>query len=103
VRLRLIFDDAHRPDFELDLWRPEDDGRRGRLAPDEALQEANRWLARLEAVLRRRIAAKPAPAVAPPPRPAPVRAARPLEDEENGDEDDLVDDEDGRLSHGGLR
>lgn len=91
VRLRLVFDDAHHPDFELDVWRPEDAGRSGRLAPDEALAEANRWLARLEAVLRRPIAAKAAPAVAGPARPNPAPTAAPPWEAE--DEDDLVDDE----------
>jgi hypothetical protein len=74
VRLRFVFDDPRHPDFELDLWRPEDEGRRGRLEPDEALREANRWLARLEALLRR-----PAGAARPPSRRAGPRgpAARP--------------------------
>ncbi len=88
VRLRFVFDDPHHPDFELDLWRPEDEGRRGRFEPDEALHEANRWLARLEALLRRS-PTKPAAAVATaPPRAAP--AAPPWTDD---DDDDLVDDE----------
>ena len=30
VRLRFVFDDPAHPDFELDLWGPEDDGRGGR-------------------------------------------------------------------------
>lgn len=87
VRLRFVFDDAHHPDFEIDLWRPEDADRRGRFEPDEALHEANRWIARIEALLRRPVAAKPAPAVAAPARPAPV-AAPPW-----GNDDNLVDDE----------
>ena len=57
VRLRFVFDDAHHPDFELDLWRPEDTERRGRLDPEAALHEANRWVARIEALLRRPVAA----------------------------------------------
>lgn len=67
VRLRFIFDDPEHADFEMDIWRPEDDGRRGRLYGDEALREANRWMARMESVLRR-AAAKPAarPAQTPP-------------------------------------
>ena len=89
VRLRLVFDDPHHPDFDIDLWRPEDEGRRGRLEPDEALREANRWLARFEAVLRRPLAAKPTPAVAPAARPALAPVAPPWDDQD----DDLVDDE----------
>jgi hypothetical protein len=53
VALRLIFDDATHPDFVLDLWLPEDEGRSDELPPDEALAEANRWLARIEALLKR--------------------------------------------------
>src|SRR5688500_14149671 len=67
VRLRFVFDDPAHPDFELDLWRPEDEGRRGRLTADEALHEANRWMARMESLLRRPVtkpAAVPAPAAA---------------------------------------
>lgn len=65
VALRLVFDDPAHPDFILDLWLPEDEGRRDELPPDEAIAEANRWLARIEALMRR-------PATKP--RPAAVRA-----------------------------
>jgi hypothetical protein len=68
VRLRFVFDDPGHPDFDMDLWRPEDEGRRGRLQADEALHEANRWMARMESILRRPVA-KPAP---PPVQAAPV-------------------------------
>lgn len=53
VRLRFVFDDPAHADFEIDLWRPEDDDLRGRLDAETALQEANRWMARIEAILRR--------------------------------------------------
>ena len=52
VRLRLLFDDPRHPDFALELWP----ARPGRGAPSkarEAIAEANRWMARVEAVLRR--------------------------------------------------
>jgi len=95
VRLRFVFDDAHHPDFELDLWKPEDETHRGRLAPDEALHEANRWIARIEALLRRPVGPKPAPAVAaPPPRAAPV--ALPILETppwEDDDDEDLIGEE----------
>lgn len=55
VRLRFVFDDPAHPDFEMDLWLPQDQGRHGRLDADEALQEANRWMARMESLLRRPI------------------------------------------------
>jgi hypothetical protein len=52
VRLRLIFDDPAHPDFELVLWPPQSQrGAFGR--PRDAIGEANRWIARVEAVLRR--------------------------------------------------
>jgi hypothetical protein len=52
VRLRLLFDDARHPDFALDLW-PVRPGRGAPARPREAVAEANRWIARVEAVLRR--------------------------------------------------
>ncbi|ODT87094.1 hypothetical protein [Phenylobacterium sp. SCN 70-31] len=73
VRLRFVFDDPAYPEFELDLWRPEDVGRRRRLAPDEAIRLANGWMARVEALFRRSpTRPSPSPAgVAPTPHPAP--------------------------------
>jgi len=52
VRLRFLFDDPAHPDFELVLW-PNPGGRNGFARPREAIAEANRWLARMEAVHRR--------------------------------------------------
>jgi hypothetical protein len=69
VRLRFLFDDPAHPDFELVLW-PNQGGRAGFERPRAAIAEANRWLARIEAVQRR--AAAPA-AVA-----RPSRGHRPL-------------------------
>jgi hypothetical protein len=72
VALRLVFDDPGSPDFVLDLWLPEDAGRRDELPPDEAIAEANRWLARIEALLRRPAARRRgAPEAAPPAPPEP--------------------------------
>ena len=56
VTLRLIFDDPHHPDFDLDLWLAGDETRRRASSPSDAVQEANQWLARAEAILRRPIA-----------------------------------------------
>jgi hypothetical protein len=53
VALRLAFDDVTHPEFVLDLWLPQDSGRRDGLTPEEALEECNRWLARIEALFRR--------------------------------------------------
>lgn len=72
VTLRLVFDDPRYPDFDLDLWVTGDERRRAGGSPAEAVSEANRWLARAEAILRR--PGRPQPA---PPAPPPVVAAPP--------------------------
>ncbi len=79
VTLRLIFDDPRHPDFDLDLWVTGDEQRRAGGSPAEAVSEANRWLARADAILRRPARpAKPPPSPQPaPPQPAPVVAAPP--------------------------
>lgn len=53
VTLRLIFNDPRDPDFDLDLWLPEDQSRRNTRDPAAAIQEARTWLARADALLRR--------------------------------------------------
>ena len=52
VRLRLIFDDPRHPDFELALW-PCRESRASPQMPRDAAAEANRWVGRVEAVLKR--------------------------------------------------
>lgn len=101
VALRLVFDDPSQPDFVLDLWLPEDEGRRDELPPGEAIAEANRWLARIEALLRRPITTRQpaqAPSVTPPgPIPqalAPPPAAAPFPAFRLANEDDACEDED---------
>ncbi|MBS0363034.1 MAG: hypothetical protein JSR98_16780, partial [Proteobacteria bacterium] len=54
-------------------------GRRYELPPAEAIAEANRWLARIEALLRRPVSAARPAAVA---RPAPPARAPTIEDDE---------------------
>lgn len=76
VTLRLIFDDPHHPDFDVDLWLAGDETRRRANSPGDAMQEANRWLARAEAILRRPIAPRVAAST-----PAPMAA--PLDDEDD--------------------
>lgn len=82
ITLRLVFDDARYPDFEIAMWSPGDEARRRAPSPAEAIQEANRWIARVEAILRR--AAPPRPAAAPPPQAQaqaqPQRVAPPPQD-----------------------
>ena len=77
VTLRLIFDDPHHPDFDLDLWLAGDETRRRATSPGDAMQEANRWLARAEAILRRPIAPRVAAAM-----PGPVPDAAQDDDQE---------------------
>jgi hypothetical protein len=58
VTLKLIFDDPRHPDFELDLWVEGDQQRRESRSPADAIQEANRWLLRADAIVRRPLAPK---------------------------------------------
>jgi hypothetical protein len=95
VTLRLVFDDPGSPDFVLDLWLPEDEGRRDELPPSEAIAEANRWLARVEALLRRpittrRAAPSRAPAVTPPPTAEPPPPFQLHAEDDEDDEDDAA-------------
>lgn len=100
VVLRLVFDDPHYADFPLELWNAARPVRRGELNADEAAEEGNRWLARIESIFRRtrngqnpRAEAEPEPdepprAAAPPPEPAHPPAPTP------GDRQELPFDED---------
>ena len=67
VTLRLIFNDARNPDFDLDLWLAEDADRRRAPRPADAIHEGRSWLARIDAILRR----PPAQRIATPPEPPP--------------------------------
>ena len=109
VNLRLIFDDPQHPDFDLPLWPPSHHHRRGPENAGRVIQEANRWLARVEAVLRRAAvpqpqfrrpeASEPPPPQAPAAHPSPTARAPsmdeapPWDDEGGGseEEDDLRD------------
>lgn len=59
VLLRLVFDDPQHADFTLELWNAVRDGRRGELDAVQAVEEGNRWLARIESIFRRRPAPVP--------------------------------------------
>lgn len=100
VTLRLVFDDPRHPDFALDLWVPGDELRRESRSPAELVQEANRWLARCEAIVRRPLPPRPAPAapaptVSTPAAPRPAAAPPPplsepyLDDFDDADDDDF--------------
>lgn len=83
VTLRLVFDNPRHPDFDLELWLPEDQLRRDARPASAAIQEARGWLARAEAILRR------APQVA-------VRQPAPEhETDADGSGDEVEDPEDG--------
>ncbi|MDR7114851.1 hypothetical protein [Caulobacter sp. BE254] len=68
VTLKLIFDDPRHPDFELDLWLEGDQQHRESRSPANAIQEANRWLLRADAIVRRPLA--PRARAAPPSEPS---------------------------------
>jgi hypothetical protein len=105
ITLRLLFDDAAHPDFELDLWIEGAEPHKGSPAsPSGALQEANRWLARAEAILRRQgavphpappaVAARPPAAAAPAAAPQAAAPARPTAEPAADDDDPADRDED---------
>jgi hypothetical protein len=52
VRLRLLFDDPAHPDFEMTLWPPKTQSKPP-VPAAEAISEANRWIGRVQAVMRR--------------------------------------------------
>lgn len=106
IRLRFVFDDPSHPDFSVDLWRPEDENHHGRHEVDSALQDANRWIARMEAILRRGAIGTPSDrgplVMAPPPvrqtpPPSPTSAYEMDEDDlpwtDSEFEDDQLDDD----------
>jgi hypothetical protein len=73
VRLRLVFADVRWPDFDLDLWMADDEGRKGAVNAADAVQEANRWLARVDAILQQPIPTPPVAPMAAQPAPQPPR------------------------------
>jgi len=102
VTLRLIFDDPRYPDFELELWGRGDENRRDDWSPRAAIQEANRWVARVEAILRRparprapapQAQAAPTLVAAPQARPSPPPLPRAAPDEPPWDPQDEDEDD----------
>lgn len=95
ITLRILFDDPAHPDFQLDLWNtdiPRRDG--GPSTPAGAVQEANRWLARAEAILRRQAeGARPAAPAAIRAQPQPQAAPQPQRPAPSNDDEDLADDD----------
>ena len=99
ITLRLIFDDPRNPDFDLDLWLHGDEARRDDWSPQKAIQEANSWLARCDAILRRPPPPQPEPIVAAPPPPPPQPRVEPASEPPPWDDehDDIDDDGPPRL------
>ncbi|AZS21013.1 MULTISPECIES: hypothetical protein [unclassified Caulobacter] len=89
VTLRLIFDDPRHPDFALELWAPGDELRRESRSPAELMQEANRWLARCEAIVRRPLPPRPAPKPTEPAVASPPSPPQDLAPVDPGDDDDF--------------
>lgn len=77
VTLRLIFDDPAHPDFDLDLWVAGEDEGRPDASPKAAAKEANRWMARAEAILRRPGLPRARPLSEPAEPPAPIAVPAP--------------------------
>jgi hypothetical protein len=76
VVMRLVFDDPKHADFALELWSAARPQRRGEPNANAAVEEGNRWLARVESVFRRKPAPAPAQGVRrAPPRPMPEASA----------------------------
>jgi hypothetical protein len=88
VTLRLVFDTALEPDFELQLW-PVDQRRRERASPSDVIQAARRWLAGAEAILR--VPAAPVQSPKPETRlaPPPIADDPPWDEEDEEEEEDL--------------
>ncbi len=82
VRLRFVFDDPTYPDFLLDLWRRGDEAGKKAFTSAEALQEGNRWIARMESLLRRPVPRRGATLA------APTRPATPPPADFDDDDDD---------------
>jgi hypothetical protein len=104
VRLRLVFDEPRNPDFVLDLWLPEDETRKDAMNAAEAIQEGNRWIARVESLLRRPAPLRAAPMSAASPHGSQASprvaaklapAAAPASDPPPWDDDDDDEEEDG--------
>jgi hypothetical protein len=108
VALRLVFDDPQYPDFHLELWSAERGPRRGEYKASKAVEEGNRWLARVESVFRRKLTdatprgdqiapREPRPdhveppqprRTAPPPIPADGRLDLPFDDDDEPEDED---------------
>jgi hypothetical protein len=76
VSLRLVFDDPQHADFLLELWSAARSPRRPVLDASQAVEEGNRWLARLESLFRRQPAAVGGRPARTEPAPEPVRSER---------------------------
>jgi len=86
ARLRFVFDDPTYPDFIVDLWNAADADKRKAWTAAEAMQEGNRWIARMESLLRRPVPKRGAVLSVAPASPAPPAPEPPRLDDEDDDE-----------------
>lgn len=90
IRLRFVFDDPAYPDFVLDLWSREATAGKKAATAAETLQEGNRWIARMESLLRRPVPRRGATVAGPSTAPgaaAERTPARAFFDDPDGDDD----------------
>lgn len=85
ARLRFVFDDPTYPDFIVDLWNAADAEKRKAWTAAEAVQEGNRWIARMESLLRRPVPKRGAVLSAPPAAPPPPVEPPRLDDDADDD------------------
>lgn len=86
ARLRFVFDDPAYPDFMVDLWNAGGEDKRKTWTAAEAVQEGNRWIARMESLLRRPVPRRGA--ALSPAQPAVAAPAPSPEPDAEADEDD---------------
>jgi len=86
ARLRFVFDDPTYPDFIIDLWNAPDADKRRAWTAAEAIQEGNRWIARMESLLRRPVPKRGAVLAVAPTMPAPPAVEPPGLDDEDDDD-----------------
>lgn len=88
VRLRFVFDDPAYPDFIVELWGAGQQDKRQAWTAAEAVQEGNRWIARMESLLRRPVPKRGAVLTAPPAAPETPRHGPSVADDADDADDD---------------
>jgi hypothetical protein len=88
VRLRFVFDDPTYPDFIVELWGAGGQDKRQAWTAAEAVQEGNRWIARMESLLRRPVPKRGAVLATPPAAATTAIETPPLASDSRDDVDD---------------